>query len=292
VAINLGNLRSYADINQRVVTSVIGTPYPSTPTGSWGAGWFDIGALSDKGVDESVNQNETKVWIWQGGQLGRILRSQFEHPFTIEAAEENAVSLGLARPNVSVATTGATAEVQTVTISGTGTAGTWTYALPGYGTATGLAFNIATAALATAISALLPGSLTVTVSGTAGTSYAVTFPTALGNVPQAQVTQNITGATGIANATTTPGVSGTNRSVVAPYSGMNLRQFGFDFTDGVVNLRYIVTNAEAVLSGNISRNANGIAVVPLTINPYYDASIGGFFIDLNNDPARGQGLYA
>lgn len=289
MAINLANLRAYGDINQRVVTSILGTAYPTTPTAAWGAGWYDLGAIDDGGVTEAVNQTETKKYIWQGGQLGRVLRSQFEHPFTINAAEENAVTLGLARPNVAVTTTGDTAEIQTVTITGTGTAGTWTYSVPGFGTIT-LAFNVALAAFATALSALI-GETVATPTGTAGSSYVVTYPAALGNVGTASVTQNITGATAITNTTTTPGVTGTNKSVVAPYAGVNLRQFGLDFTDGAVNLRYIVTNAEAVMSGNIVRKADDLTVVPLTINPYYDPVIGGFFIDLNNDPFRSQGLY-
>jgi hypothetical protein len=290
VAINLGNLRSYADISDRVVTSVIGTPYPTTATGAWGTGWYDLGALSDKGVDEAVNQNEQKVFIHQGAQLGRILRSQFEHPFSIEAAEENAVSLGLARPNVSVTTTGATAEIQTITLGGTtATGGTFPVIVPGFGTYNA-AYNITAPNLATALSALI--GQTVGVALAAGV-YTITFPAVMGNVGQIQTNSASllpVGATATA-ATTTPGVTGTNRSVVTPYAGTNLRQFGIDLIDGAINVRLILTNAEAVLSGTISRNANGIAVLPFTINPYYDPTIGGFFIDLNNDPYRAQGLY-
>lgn len=291
MSINLANLRAYGDAAQRVMTAAIGVAAPTAATGAYGTGWYDLGALSDAGVTEAVNQTETKKYIWQGGQLGRILRSQFEHPFTIEAAEENAVSLGLARPGVTVVTTGGSAEVQTVTITGVPTGGTFPLTVPGLGTYTA-AYNVPTATLATALSSIVGG--TVTVSGTAGTSYVVTFPVASGNLAQMQTNStSLTGGTTptASVATTTPGVNGTNRSVVAPYSGVNYRQFGFDFIDGTVHLRYILTNAEAVLSGNIVRKSDDLSIIPLTINPYFDAAIGGFFIDMNDDPSRGSTLY-
>ncbi len=291
--VNLANLHAYGDNLQRVVTSQIGVPYPSTPTGPYGTGWYDLGAISDNGVSESVSQNETKKYIWQGGQLGRTLRNQFEHPFTLEAAEENAVALGLARPGVTVTTTGGTAEVQALTFTGTPTAGTFPVTLPGYGSYTA-AFNVPVATLATALSTAF--GITVTVTGTVSSVYNITFPVGAGNVPGIQTNSlGLTGAT-IAQSTTTPGVNGINRSVVAPFSGVNTRQFGFDFIDttasGTIHLRYILTNAEATLSGTIPRTANDLTILPFTISPIYDASIGGFFIDLNDDPARAAGLYA
>ena len=293
MAINLANLHAYGDAAQRVMTALPGVAAPSAPTGPWGTGWYDLGALSDSGVTESVNQNETKKYIWQGGQLGRTLRNQFEHPFAIEAAEENAVSLGLARPGVTITTTGGTAEVQALTFTGTPTAGSFPVVLPGYGSYTA-AFNVTPTALQTALQAAW--GLLVTVAGTASSVYNITFPANAGNVQQIQTNSSgLTGAT-IAPSTTTPGVNPINRSVVAPFSGVNARQFGFDFIDttatGTIHLRYILTNAEAVVSGDIVRKSDDLSVIPLTINPLYDSATGGFFIDLNDDPNRAAGLYA
>lgn len=99
-----------------------------------------------------------------------------------------------------------TAEVQTVTINGGPTGGTFTLTFDGQTTAA-IAYNAAAGAVQTALNALsnLDGA---TVTGNAGGPYTVTFPVALGNV--AQMTGDATGLTGgtapaVVVATTTPG---------------------------------------------------------------------------------------
>lgn len=292
---NIQNIRNWADINQGVWTSVQGTPMPTTPTGAYGPGWYSCGAIeASNGISEAVNVNETKIYLFQGGGLGRVLRSQFEHPFTVICAEENAVTLGLSRGNSVVTTGSGTSEVQTVTITGTGTAGTFSLILPGYGVASGLAYNASMAAVQTALQALLPTGYTLALpTGTAGSSYIVTFPSALGNMPQMSIVwTGITGATGASVATTTPGVNPINSTLVVPASQQNIRQFGMDFSDGVVHIRFLLSKAEAVQTGTVDRKADGISSVTLEISPYLDAANGGgFFTDLNDDPARAALLY-
>jgi hypothetical protein len=101
-----------------------------------------------------------------------------------------------------------TSEVQTVTITGTPTGGTFTLTFSAQTTAA-IAFNAAAATVQNALNALanLDG---VTVSGAAGGPYTVTFPASMGNV--AQMTGDGSGLTGgtapaVAVATTTPGVA-------------------------------------------------------------------------------------
>lgn len=101
-----------------------------------------------------------------------------------------------------------TAEVQSVTITGGPTGGTFTLTFSGQTTA-GIAFNAAASAVQSALNALsnLDG---VTVTGSAGGPYTVTFPADMGNV--AQMTADATGLTGgtapaVNVATTTPGVA-------------------------------------------------------------------------------------
>lgn len=103
-----------------------------------------------------------------------------------------------------------TAEVQTVTM--TGTSGTWTLTFPMFGgkTLTGLAFNISAAALQALINSLVyRGAPAVTVSLSTGV-YTITFPAILGNV--AVMVADSTGLTGgtATVATTTPGVASIN----------------------------------------------------------------------------------
>jgi hypothetical protein len=103
---------------------------------------------------------------------------------------------------------GGTAEVQTVTIGGAPTGGTFTLTVPiaGAGTTAAIAFNAAASAVQTALRAL-PGLGGVTVTGSG--PYTVTFPSTLGNVPQMTATSSLTGGTtpGVTVATTTPGVA-------------------------------------------------------------------------------------
>jgi hypothetical protein len=106
-----------------------------------------------------------------------------------------------------------TAEVQTVTVTGAPTGGTFTLTSTGHGTTAAIAFNAAGTAVQAALRAL-PGLGGVTVTG-AG-PYTVTFPSTLGNVPQMTATSSLTGGTtpGVTVATTTPG------AVPAPRSGI------------------------------------------------------------------------
>lgn len=291
MAINTANVRAYGDVLQRVYTSPLGTTAPILPLPTaMPTGWFDVGWLSDAGVTESPNQHqETKKYGWQGAGLVRVLRSQFENPFTFQGLEENAVVLGLMRPGKTVVTTGATAEVQTITITGTGTAGTWTYTAPGLGTITPV-YNVSLAALGTALSGLY-GVTFANPTGTAGSSYVITFPTSLGNVAQGIVAQSITGVTAIANATTTPGVTGTNTMPVGPSTSQNLRQFVVDLVDGAVHKRLYFPNAEAIGQGSVSYKADDLTIYEFTLNPYVDNS-GNFYYDINDNAAVGSGLYA
>jgi hypothetical protein len=103
--------------------------------------------------------------------------------------------------------------VQTWAFTGTGTAGTWNVTSR-FGTAAGLTYNIATGALATALSAAW--GITVTVTGTAGTSYVVTYPASAGLVALPSFVNAITGVTAITPTQTTPGAGGNPATVTIP----------------------------------------------------------------------------
>lgn len=117
-----------------------------------------------------------------------------------------------------------TAEVQTVTITGTPTGGTFTLTWRGLTTAA-IAYNATTAAVATALNtafaAYLPAGGVITVpSGTPGTSYVVNFPAGLGNVAAMTATGSFTGGTTptISVAETTPGVGANPATALIPAS--------------------------------------------------------------------------
>jgi hypothetical protein len=249
-------------------------------------GWFDIGYLSDAGISEAHAYNETKVFDMAGALL-RILRNQEERTWTFECVENDAVVAGLMYPGSTVTTTGGTSEVQTVTITGAPAGGTFTLTLPGYGTLPPQVFNVTTAALTAAI--LAAWDITVTVTGTAGTSYVVTFPAAEGNVAQMTATGNFTGGTTptISVATTTPGVTGVNSRVVGRGIARNLRYFCVDLFDGAVSERYLVTQGEAVWTGSVTYSGSALKIAQFTLNTYFDSSVNGFYTKLDNNGASG-----
>lgn len=277
------NIHAYADSNYAVWTAPYGTAAPATYTGA-PAGFYEVGLLSDAGVVEGHNFNETQVFD-MAGSLVRILRSQEARTFTFSALESNPVVYGLLYPGTTISTTGATAEVQTVTITGTPTGGTFNLTLPGYGSATGLAYNITTAALATALSAAW--GITVTVTGTAGTSYVITFPTTAGDVPTISASSALTGGTTptVTVAVTTPGVAGTNTRNVTAGTNRNLRAWAIDVVDGVLKRRFILNAGEAVQSGDITYTASGLAEYQFTLTAFKDSN-GYFYTILDNDSAQ------
>lgn len=109
-----------------------------------------------------------------------------------------------------------TAEVQTITIAGAPTGGTFTPYWNGL-TPGPQAYNVTTAALQTALRAAW-GMSTLTVAGTAGTSYVITFPANRGNVSLITLVKAFTGGTtpDATVAETTPGVGASLASAVIP----------------------------------------------------------------------------
>lgn len=133
----------------------------------------------------------------------------------VEYESDNCASTNVA-PDPCVIT--GTNEVQTATITGAPTGGTYTLSFWGY-TTTPLAFNAAPATVQAALEALPnvePGDITVT-----GTASALTFTFGgqwqYENVPQITATGSFTGGTtpAINTATTTPGVRGGAKTVTA-----------------------------------------------------------------------------
>jgi hypothetical protein len=109
-----------------------------------------------------------------------------------------------------------TAEVQTVTITGTPTGGTFTLTWRGLSSGS-QAYNVPTATLQTALRTAW-NMATLTVTGSAGASYVITFPAGRGNVPLATATSALTGGTTptIGVVETTPGAGASPASAAIP----------------------------------------------------------------------------
>lgn len=278
------NQRSYSDLTQGVWIAPLGTALPTAPAPTaWPTGWLELGFLTDKGIIESAARQKTKKWNWQGGSAGRSLYNQPEHTFAIECNEENSHVLRLARPGSTVVATGGTAEVQTVTFTGTGTAGTWSLTLPGYGTAAGLAFNITLAALQAALAAAF-GLAVPLPTGTPGASYIVSFPGGAGNVSLMTAVNAITGVTSITVVETTPGTNAVNTTNIKAYTGTDYWQFGIDLVDGSIHKRYVVPIGDATLTGSVNYVGTDLTIYAFTIDCYPDTN-GTLAQDINDNPA-------
>lgn len=155
----------------------------------------------------------------------------YQAPDTLKQGTVSDLQLCSPDPNIlefmiggTVITRAAISEVQTVTITGTPTGGTFTLNFDGQTTA-GIAYNAAAAAVQTALEALsnlAPGDVVVTGGPGPGTPWTVTFAAVLGNVPQmsangAALTGGVTPA--VAVATTTPGTNLTDIGYAAPTVG-------------------------------------------------------------------------
>src|ERR1044071_8730942 len=112
-------IRAYSDYH--LYTSALGVAVPvglALPNTGPDGGWFECGFLSDAGITEGHTYNEVKIFDLTG-RLVRKLRNQEERPWTFECLQEDADVLSLKYPGTTVITTGATPEVQTVTMTAT-----------------------------------------------------------------------------------------------------------------------------------------------------------------------------
>lgn len=246
------------------------------------APFYEMGYLSDQGVTEGHDINETDIYDLVG-QLVAVARNQEKRPFTFEALEDNRIVRELRYPFSTFSSSGGTSTVQTVTISGTPTGGTFDL-----GPASGNAYNATTAALATALNTAFDVT-GITVTGTPGSSYVVTFPASMGAVAQMSATGHFTGGTtpSISVALTTPGTAPQNTRAVGSGTGQNLRVFLVYVAKGGKHKLFVIKNGEATQAGTVGYTGNGAAVSQFTLQPFADAD-GDFFQLLDDDPAQNE----
>ncbi len=272
-----------------VWTAPLGTTLPTTVTTAPGAGWYEVGYLSDDGITETRDVNENLIYDLLGSLI-RNVRNQEQRSFGFTALEDNRVVRELKYVGSTLASTAGTAEVQTATVTGTPTGGTFTLT-GGYGgtaTTAPIAYNAASAVVQTAVQAL-PGFSGVTVSGSAGGPYTITFPASLGNV--AQISANGAQLTGgsspnVTTATTTPGVAPTNTRTVGPGTGLNSRCWYIVAQDGAKGQAVALGNGEASASGDSAISGGALKTTQFSVRAYPDLN-GNFFYIIDNDSAQG-----
>lgn len=241
--------------------------------------WADLGAISTSGLSE--NPAETRVEFKRWGAIsvfGSVITDQ-KKTFDISFLETNPNVLGwYHHQGAALTPTGSgVSEVQTITITGAPTGGTFSLTYQGQ-TTPALAYNAATAAVQTALQALSTiGAGNVTVTGTAGSSYVVTFTGTLANqnVPAIVAVGTFTGGTtpAIAVVTTTGGTTGQLLTVTDDTTGVkDIRAVTFDLLQGTNHERIYCPTAEITAKKPIVRKTDSITEYGVTITAYPNSS--------------------
>lgn len=94
--------------NADVYVGAIGSTAPTDLTAAWAATWKPLGLLSEDGMTESRDQDETDHYSW-GGILVRTTRSKHKRTLKVAALENNLNVFGLVNPgSTAVTATGVT----------------------------------------------------------------------------------------------------------------------------------------------------------------------------------------
>jgi hypothetical protein len=245
--------------------------------------WTDLGGITQDGLTEnpSVSRNDWKRW----GSISTYnsVITDIKHEFSVKFLETNANVMGLVYRNGGpLMPTGAgTSEVQTITITGAPAGGTFSITYSGQ-TTPALAYNAAPSAVQTALQALSNiGAGNVLVTGTAGSSYVLTFAGALANtnVPAVLPVGTFTGGTSptISAATTTGGAAGQLLSITDDTSGVrDVRAMCFDMITGVGSsqnhLRFYCPKVEVTAVANITYRFDQPPLYDLTFTAYADST--------------------
>ena len=278
MAKNAAQVRAYGD-----TSAYVGPQYTPLPTdfSAPAAAFGDVGWLSEDGITMGITRDSTDVKA-NGGKTVRVIRTSDGRTFKIQCLQTNKYTAGLIKPGSTPVTIGGTSEVQTIAYTGTATAGTLPMTVPGYGTITPV-YNAATTAVATQLSALVGA--TVTVTGTPGTSYVITFPVSMGNVPSMVAPYTAaTGLTASSVTTTTPGVNGITTTPVVSTGAQDIRAWVLDANDGSIHNRFTIGSGEVTAVADISYKGSGETLYELTITPYPDAN-GVMYTEITDDPA-------
>ena len=257
---------------------------PSTTPTPLSSPWYDFGAMTQDGLTENPNESSQEFYRWGSiAPYARIITKEAK-TFKVVCLEKNQNVLGLYYRTTPTMVGTSTNEVQTITISGTPTGGTFTLDYNGQPTVD-IAYNATASTVQTALQNLSnigAGNVAVTGGPGPGTPYTVTFQGTLAaaNVVQINAVGNFTGGTSptISVATTTGGSAGSYLKIVDDTTGVrDQRTFCFDLIDGTNHERYYVpqgevTNRDPVISKfdeptkygmeiTAYPNASGVAVI-------------------------------
>lgn len=88
------NVRVYGDLDSAVYVGAKGTTLP-TGLDAPGAGFVELGWLSEDGINENRSEDAQSFRAYQGGTIVRRKKTSVEDSFTFQCLEETAATLGL-----------------------------------------------------------------------------------------------------------------------------------------------------------------------------------------------------
>jgi hypothetical protein len=238
--------------------------------------WNDCGGLDQSGLSESPAQTRTDWKRWGSISTYNSVITDIKHEFSFTCLESNPVVLGLAyRAGTVLTPTGTPVnEVQTVTISGGPTGGSFFLDFGGAITPA-LPYNATASAVQTALQNLTPiGAGNVVVTGSAGGPYTVTFQGNLAatNVAQLTSSNDFTGGTSpnVSVVTTTGGSSGSTLNITDDTTGQrDVRAFTFDLVGtGGNHERFWCPTAEITAVAAIKYDYQAPAGYQFTVTAY------------------------
>jgi hypothetical protein len=243
------------------------------------APWVDLGAISVAGITENLAESRTEFKRWGNITTFKTVVTDQKHTFDVSFLESNAnvLSTFYKVPGGVTPTGTATNEVQTLTITGAPTGGSFSLTFNG-ATTPALAYNAAPAAVQTALQALSTiGAGNATVTGTAGVSYVVTFAGTLANqnVGSLVPVGTFTGGTSpaITVATTTGGATGSLLSLTDDTTGaLDVRSWVFDMLAGTNHIRFYVPRGEITARKNPVYKTDTLIEYGVTITAYPTSS--------------------
>lgn len=238
--------------------------------------WTDLGALSTDGIAEALADTRTQFKRWGSIIPFKTVITDEQKTFDVTFLENNANVLGLFYRVATPTPSGTpTSEVQTVTISGSPTGGTFVLVFQDQAT-TDIAFNATAATVQAALRALSTiGGSNVNVTGSAGGPYTVTFAGTLADMKLdvMNATSDLTGGTSpaVTVTETTPGGSGNILTVTDDTTGnQDLRAFVFDILEGSNHIRFYLPHAEVTARKNPAYKTDTLLEYGVTITAYPD----------------------
>lgn len=73
----------------------LGTTAPTSTSAAWGAGWVDLGGISDDGLSESLSQDFDKYYRWGSSAVVRTVGKTRESGFKVQCLETTPYTLSL-----------------------------------------------------------------------------------------------------------------------------------------------------------------------------------------------------